>query len=57
MDGGDIMNEFITALNWIVTSLLNGIFQLICTYWVMSIFTFIAILKCIADLVRNTREQ
>ena len=51
------MNEFIAAINWIVSSLLNGIFQLICTYWIMSIFTFIAILKCIAELVRNTREQ
>ena len=51
------MNEFITAINWIVTSLLNGLFKLICTYWIMSIFTFIAILKCIADLVRSTREQ
>ena len=51
------MNEFITAISWIVSSLLNGLFKLICTYWIMSIFTFIAILKCIAELVRNTREQ
>lgn len=51
------MNEFITAINWIVSSLLNGLFNLICTYWIMSIFTFIAILKFIAELVRSTREQ
>lgn len=51
------MNDFITAINWIVTSCLGGLWHLIATYWILSIFVFISILSVIADLVSSTREQ
>lgn len=51
------MSDFITAINWIVTSCLGGLWQLITTYWILAIFAFISILAFIADLVSSTREQ
>lgn len=55
--GGDFMNDFIAAINWIVTSCIGGLWQLITTYWILAIFAFISILSFIADLVTSTREQ
>ena len=50
-------NDFLIAINWIVWSILDPLFRLICNYWIISIFTLIVILGYIADLVRSTREQ
>lgn len=55
--GGDSMNDFITAISWIVTSCFGGLWHLITTYWILAIFAFISILAFIADLVTSTREQ
>ena len=51
------MADFITAVKWIVTSCIGGLWQLITTYWILAIFAFISILGFIADLVSSTREQ
>ena len=51
------MADFIFAINWIVTTCIGGLWQLITTYWILAIFVFISILALIADLVTSTREQ
>ena len=51
------MADFIAAINWIVTTCIGGLWQLITTYWILAIFVFISILALIADLVTSTREQ
>lgn len=51
------MSDFITAINWIVTSCIGGLWHLITSYWILAIFAFISILALIADLVTSTREQ
>ena len=51
------MNDFITAVYWIVNTCLTELWQLVISYWIIAIFVLIGIIGAIASLVTFTREQ